>query len=450
MNFLSAIISFSLFASISLSELQKDINLIVDKTKKAVVSVRVVKEGKISVMEPEFFFGFPMMNEKIYRFEMSGIGSGVIISEDGYVVTNDHVIRNADYFNVELNENGKKVTYKAKYIGGEPALDIAILKIDAKNKKFAYLEFSTVPVNVGNIVFAIGYPFGFNQTYTSGIVSSKDVNLKIEGRIYNNLIQTDAAINQGNSGGPLVDINGRIVGINSAIYSPSGAFAGIGFAIPSWRVRQVVDEVVYGKRTLRGWLGVSLLPTDIVMSRYFSYSLPKGGIINKVFKNSPAEKAGLKRGDIIVSIDGQNVENDEELALMIYYRNPGDKVEIKYVRDGKEKITTAILAQRPSDEEISKTAKPSSESSDFKNYEYEFKGVLLAYRDKSCVVKKIKPDSPLRGYLKEGDEIVKVNNSGFESYQDMVRVFSSLNLSEGVLFDMIRDDEPIYLSVTIK
>ncbi|MCX7641953.1 MAG: trypsin-like peptidase domain-containing protein [Elusimicrobiales bacterium] len=439
----------SLFYGISnLSNLQSDINSLVDKTNNAVVSVRVVKEGEISVIEPEFFF-FGIPEEKVYKFQFSGIGSGVIISEDGYVITNDHVIRGADEIKIEANENGKKVLYSAKYVGGQPKLDIAILKINSSGKKFNYLEFSTKSANVGDLVFAIGYPFGFKQTYTMGIVSAKDISLKIEGRVYDNLIQTDAAINQGNSGGPLVDINGKIVGINSAIYSKTGEFAGVGFAIPSWKVRQVVDEVIFGKKTSRGWLGISLVPTDYLASKYFSYYLPKGGIINKVYKDSPAEKAGLKRGDIVVSIDGGEVEDDEDLVLRIYYRNPGDKVEIKYVRDGKEYATTAVLGARPSDSELSNIEK-SSISQKKALDEYEFKGIIFEYLGKSCVVKKVKKDSPLKGYLKEGDEIIKINNKGFDSYKKMIEVFSSINLSEGVLFDMIRNGEPMFLSVTIK
>lgn len=431
-------------------DLQRDINMLVEKTKKAVVGVRVVKEGRISVVEPEFFFGFAIPEERVYRFQISGIGSGVIIHEDGYLITNDHVIRGADEVKIEMEEDGKKVSYTARYIGGQPKLDIAILKIDAKNKKFPYLNFSTRVVNIGDLVFAIGYPFGFKKTYTMGIVSSKDLSLKIEGRVYDNLIQTDAAINQGNSGGPLVDIYGDIVGINSAIYSKSGEFAGVGFAIPAWKVRQVVDEVVFGKKIPRGWLGISLLPTDYIMSKYFSYSLPKGGIINKVYKNSPAEKAGLRRGDIVVSVDGGVVENDEDLVLRIYYRNPGDKVEIKYVRDGKEYTTTATLATRPSDDEIAKLEGQTIKKTKKDTKEYEFKGVLFEYKGDYCVVKSIAPSSPLRGYLHKGDEIVKINNRGFKTYSEMVDIFSSVNLEEGVLFDMIRDGEPMFLSVTIK
>lgn len=436
------------FASLNLANLQSEINSIVNKTNSAVVSVRVVKEGKIAVIEPEFFFGFP--EEKIYRFQFSGLGSGVIVSEDGYVVTNDHVIRGADEIKVEVNENGKRISYTANYVGGQPKLDIAILKIKASNKRFPYLEFSTRPVNVGDIVFAIGYPFGFKQTYTAGIVSAKDVSLKIEGRIYDNLIQTDAAINQGNSGGPLVDIYGKIVGINSAIYSKTGEFAGVGFAIPAWRVRQIVDEVIYGKKILRGWLGISLIPTDYLLSKYFSYDIPKGGIINKVYDGSPAQKAGLRRGDIVVSIDGGEVENDEDLILRIYYRNPGDKIEIKYIRDGKEYTTTAVLGLRPTDEELAKLDKKEKTKSVSTSNEYEFKGLILTYTGKSCIVKKVLLNSPFRGYIKEGDEIIKVNNMGFNSFKEMKDVFSSIKLEDGVLFDMIRDGEPMFLSITVK
>lgn len=445
---ISFVLSGIISASLNIGVIQSEINSIVNRTKDAVVSVRVVKEGRIAVIEPEFFFGLP--EERIYRFQFSGIGSGVIVSEDGYVVTNDHVIRGADEIKIEINENGKKVSYSANYVGGQPKLDIAILKIRAQNKKFPYLNFSTKPINVGDIVLAIGYPFGFKQTYTMGIVSAKDISLKIEGRIYDNLIQTDAAINQGNSGGPLVDIYGNIVGINSAIYSKTGEFAGVGFAIPAWRVRQIVDEVIYGKKILRAWLGISLIPTDYLLTKYFSYSIPKGGIINKVYEGSPAQKAGLKRGDIVVSIDGGVVENDEDLILRIYYRNPGDKVEIKYIRDGEEYTTSAILALRPTDEELVKLEKKEKSKIIDTTTEYEFKGLILIYTGKSCIVKKVGSNSPFRGYLKEGDEIIKVNNRGFNSFKEMKEIFSSIKLEEGVLFDMIRDGEPMFLSITVK
>ncbi len=341
------------------------------------------------------------------------------------------------------------MSYKAKYIGGEKKLDIAILKIQS-SKKFKPINFSTVPVNVGDIIFAAGFPFGFKQTYTMGIVSSKNVNLKIEGRYYNDLIQIDAAINQGNSGGPLLNIKGEIVGINSAIYSPSGAFAGVGFAIPAWKVREVIDEIVYKKMPERGWLGVSLIPTDMIMRRIVSGDIPKGGIINKVYDNSPAQKAGLKRGDIIVSVDGEDVENDEDLVYRVYYKKPGDKISITYFRNNKKYTTDVILAKRPENPNIVDTGKEKDSTFTKSSQRYNFNGVELEYINKQAVVVGISNDSPLRRYLEEGDIIVGVNNKKFDSYNEMIKVFQSVDLSDGVLFDMIRDGEPFYLSVQVK
>lgn len=448
MRFVAILIFFySNLYSVDLKTVQSEINNLVEKTNKAVVSVKVAKEGYASVVEPEFFFGYIIPEEKLYKYKIGGVGSGVIISEDGYVVTNYHVIEDADEVSIETFDDNRKTTYKAVYAGGDKRLDIAILKIKS-NRKFNYLSFSQASVKVGDLVFAIGYPFGFKQTYTMGIVSSKNVSLKVEGKVYNDLIQTDAAINRGNSGGPLVNINGEIVGINSAIYSPSGAFAGVGFAIPAWRVREVVDEVIYRKSPQRGWLGISLLPADLIMRKVMLTDIPKGGIINKVYENSPAKKAGLKRGDIITSIDNEDVENDEDLLYKIYYKKPGDKVSISYVRGGKEYVVDVVLGERPKEEEIKNLI--ASETPGKGDKIYEFNGIILKYSSNTASVIAVKDDSPLKNYLKVGDKIVGVNNMKFGSYKDMVEVFKRVDISEGVLFDMIRDGEPFYLSVQIK
>jgi Do/DeqQ family serine protease len=449
---LSFIITINLF-SYNLFEFQKETNSLVERTKKSVVGVRVYKEGYVSVIEPEFFFSIP--EERIYKYRVGGIGSGVIINEDGYIITNYHVIEGADEIKVELYEDDKKTSYTAKLVGGDKRIDIAVLKINS-SKKLPYLSFSTRTVNVGDIVFAVGYPFGFKQTYTMGIISAKNVRLKVEGKSYNDLLQTDAAINQGNSGGPLVNINGEIVGINTAIYSPSGAFAGVGFAVPAWKVKDVVDEVIYTKTPKRGWLGISLIPTDFIMRNIMlAGDIVKGGIVNKVYKNSPAYKAGIKRGDIIISVDGDDVENDEDLVYRIYYKKPGDMVSITYLRDGKKYNVDVVLGTRPSESELlameTKEIKTESSSELKKNNEvFEFKGLFLKYRDGKGYVVSVDRNSPFANYIEEGDVISSVNNKRFKSYDEMVKVFKELNLSEGVLFDVTRNGEPFYLSIQIK
>lgn len=444
------LIPSNIFAT--LLDFQKEINSIVDKTKDSVVNIRIIKEGYISTIEPEFFFGYIIPEEKIYKYKTGGLGSGVIISEDGYVVTNYHVIDKADEISIESYENNKKTVYKGSYIGGDKNLDIAIIKIEA-NKKFKYLPFSNKSVNVGDIVVAIGYPFGFKQTYTMGIISAKNVSLKVEGKAYNNLLQTDAAINQGNSGGPLVNIDGEICGINSAIYSPSGAFAGIGFAIPSWRVKEVVDNIIYKKTPLRGWLGISLIPTDLIMKKVMTANIPQGGIINKIIPNSPAEKSGLKRGDIIVSIDDEEVESDEDVFYKIYYKKPGEKIKISFIRDGKKYEKDIILAQRPDEEDLidekQRIKQKTNQKDNLKNT-FNYKGITLKYEDNKAVVIDVKNDSPLKGYLEVGDIITSINNRRITSYDDMKEIFSKLDISEGALFDITRDGEPFYLSIQIK
>ena len=442
--------------SLNILDFQKEANRIVEKTNRSVVSIRVYKEGYLSLIEPEFFFHYIIPEEKIYKYKIGGLGSGVIISEDGYIVTNYHVVDDANEIKIEMYENNKKSVYTAKFVGGDKKIDIAILKINS-SRKFSYLYFSTKSISVGDIVFAIGYPFGFKQTYTMGIISAKNVRLKVEGKFYDDLIQTDAAINQGNSGGPLVNIYGEIVGINTAIYSPSGAFAGIGFAVPGWRVKEVVDEVVYSKTPQRGWIGVSIIPTDLIMRNIMLASnFPKGGIVNKVYKDSPAQKAGIKRGDIIVSVDGEDVENDEELVSKIYYKKPGESVSITYIRNGKKYTVDLILGKRPSESELEKISSYDRDLDDFSNKglnaknTFEFKGLLLEYRDGFAYVVDVKRNSPFESYIKKDDMISSINNKKFSSYDEMVRVFNSIDLSEGVLFDVTRDGEPFYLSIQIK
>lgn len=431
-----------------LFDIQRELNRIAQGSQESVVNVSVVREETAAVIEPEFFFGYIVPFEKIYKYETGGIGSGFIVDERGYVLTNYHVIEGARRIKVEMTDkNGEKKEFDADIAGGDENLDIAVIKIKS-NDKFPYLVLADTDTIIGDFVIAVGYPFGFKQTFTTGIVSSTKVNLKIEGRIYNSLIQTNAAINKGNSGGPLLNINGEVIGMNSAIYSPNGAFAGLGFAIPSWQIKRVIDEVIYNKKPQRAWLGVYLLPTDKIIRNKLYANVTNGGIINSVENNSPADRAGLKRGDIIVSIDGDEIKNNDDLISKIYLKNPGDEVKLVYIRQGKKNEVRLKLEKKPEDYGTNLSGKnvntaPSSES-------YTWKGVTIKQNHNSAYVLKIAPDSPFRGYLREGDIINSINNNSLDSFDKTKKILNSLKLSDGVLFDIERNGDKMYISMMLK
>jgi len=433
-----------------LPEMQKELNMIAENSKRAVVSVQVIREEMARVIEPEFFFGYIIPSEKIYKYETGGIGSGFIIDERGYIVTNYHVVEGSDKIKIEMTDlkgNLKKVV--GTFIGGDKNLDIAIIKVNT-SEKFPYLKLNIQEPKVGDFAIAIGYPFGFKQTFTTGVISANKVSLKIEGRNYDSLIQTDAAINRGNSGGPLLNINGEVIGMNTAIYSPSGAFAGLGFAIPSWEITRVIDKVIYGKKMDRAWLGVYLLPTDEIIRNRFFVKIPEGAIINKVVKDSPAYKAGLKRGDIILSIDGDNIENNDDLISKMYLKKPEDEITISYVRDGKVKETKVKLSIMPDESYIAKLGEEYNTYQDSLGEEYLWKGVSVFFNGEGAYIQKIDINSPFAGYLQKGDLIKAIDNKKINSFQEMKKILNSANLSEGVLFDIERNGENMYVSVSIR
>lgn len=439
------LISFCVFPSFAanLDEIQSRFNEIAMKGSSAVVYVKVEKEAETRVVEPEFFFGYVIPDEKVYKYRIGGAGSGVIVDESGYVVTNYHVVEESDDIKVKVRDNRGEKLYPAYYVGGDETLDIAIIKIKS-NEKFPYIKFSDKRPKVGDIVFAIGYPFGYSQTFTQGVVSGLEASLKVEGRSYRDLIQTDAAINQGNSGGPLINIDGEISGINTAIMSPTGVFAGLGFAIPAKEAREVFEEVVLGKKRESAWLGVSLLHVKALVSK--GYNIPEGGIINTIFENSPAQKAGLRRGDVIVSADGHEIKDDEDLYATIYRKKPGDKLMLEYVRNGAKKNVSVLLAIKPDENSLKDIT---SKKHKLEN-SFSWENTYFRDSEDGVYVVSVSSKSSLNGYLKEGDVIKGINGVKVSSLRELESALSSASLKNGVLFDIERNGEPFYLSVQIK
>ena len=261
-----------------------------------------------------------------------GLGSGVIVTKDGYILTNNHVVDDADEVKVTL-QDGREFT--AKVVGRDPKTDIAVIKIDAKDLPAVPMADSD-KVEVGDVVLAIGNPFGVGQTVTTGIVSATGRgNLGIED--YEDFIQTDAAINPGNSGGALVDVEGRLIGINTAILSRSGGNQGIGFAIPSDLARDVMDSLIKDGHVTRGYLGVMIQDVTPALAKEFKLKDTTGALVGDVVPKGPADKAGLKNGDVVVEFNGKKVTDSRHLKLEVARTKPGQTVPVKILRDGTTK-----------------------------------------------------------------------------------------------------------------
>jgi serine protease DegQ len=282
------------------------------------------------------FFGDPQEDRQF------SLGSGVVISPQGYVLTNNHVIETADEIEVALADGRKAV---AKVVGTDPETDLAVIKINLDNLPAITLG-NAEEAKVGDVVLAIGNPFGVGQTVTMGIVSATGrSHLGIN--TFENFIQTDAAINPGNSGGALVDVHGNLLGINTAIYSRSGGSLGIGFAIPVSTVKDVMESIIASGQKVRGWIGVE--PQDITpeLAESFGLSRKSGAIIAGVLKNGPADKAGIRPGDILLSVEGKPVSDTTEMLNLIAQLTPGSKARLMVLRKNQESTVDVMVGKRP-------------------------------------------------------------------------------------------------------
>ena len=272
------------------------------------------------------------------------MGSGFIISADGYAVTNNHVVKDADQVSVTMKDGTE---YKAEVIGTDPKTDLALIKIDAKDKKFDYVAFTKDEPRVGDWVMAVGNPFGLGGTVTTGIVSA--LGRDIGSGPYDNFMQIDAAINRGNSGGPAFNLEGEVVGINTAIFSPSGGSVGIGFAIPASTAQNVIESLKENGKVTRGWLGVQIQPVTEDIAESLGLKDAKGAIVADVTEDSPALAAGVKQGDTILKIDGKDVSDSRDLSRKVAGIKPGDAVPLTVVRDGKTMDLEVKIGTMPDD-----------------------------------------------------------------------------------------------------
>ena len=320
----------------------------VDRASSAVVNINT---AKVVTVRPHPFFDDPIFRQFFggadnlitprKRVETS-LGSGVIMSAQGFILTNHHVIRGADAIQVSL-QDGRLV--QAKVVGSDPETDIAVLKIDLNKLPVITLGHSD-RLRVGDVVLAIGNPFGVGQTVTMGIVSATGRN-KLGINTFENFIQTDAAINPGNSGGALIDAEGNLVGINTAIFSRSGGNQGIGFAIPTSLAQNVMEEIIEHGRPQRGWLGIEAQVITPQIARALELKDTKGVVVIGVVRGGPAHQAGLQPGDVLVSIDGKKINEAREALLNISSHKPGSVVKLGILREGKSMMLQATAIERP-------------------------------------------------------------------------------------------------------
>jgi len=282
------------------------------------------------------------------------LGSGFIISPDGYVVTNNHVISpardNATVEAITVTLSNRR-EYTATLVGRDPASDLALLKINAAGLPFVRFGDST-RTRVGDWVIAIGNPFGLGGTVTAGIVSALHRN--IGSGVYDRYIQTDASINMGNSGGPMFDLNGNVIGINTALISPTGGNVGVGFAIPAEQVRPVVDALRRGQRPQRGYIGVALQPIDDGIAASLGIPKNRGELIRSVTAGGPAARAGVQQGDVVITVNNRPVTPDESLAYIVSSLPVGSRVPIELIRNGQRRTVTAVIGERPTEEELAR------------------------------------------------------------------------------------------------
>ncbi|NRS89493.1 Do/DeqQ family serine protease [Flavobacterium sp. 7E] len=313
-----------------------DFTVAAENTVHTVVHVKNVSYKTVSNPMLEYFYGYKGGQSQ----EQVGTGSGVIISADGYIVTNNHVIKDASEIEITLNN---KKSYKAKLIGTDSKMDIALLKIDA-DEKLPYTTFgNSDSVKVGEWVLAVGNPYNLTSTVTAGIVSAKARNLGTNG--IQSFIQTDAAVNPGNSGGALVNTRGDLIGINTMISSTTGSYVGYSFAVPSNIARKIIEDIMEYGNVQRGILGVEGGELNAMASKELGVTQTEGFYINKVTKNSGAEKSGLKKGDIIIKLDNQNVSTFADLSGYINTKRPSDKVQVMITRNGETKTVPVVLSK---------------------------------------------------------------------------------------------------------
>jgi serine protease Do len=354
------------------------------------------------------------------NYKEHGLGSGVIVSPDGYILTNDHVVGHADEIHVTLLD---KREFTAKVVGKDQKTDLALIKI-ATNQGLPYAALGdSTKAEVGDPVMAIGSPFGFNLSVTSGIISAKGRAL---GGNYDDFIQTDASINPGNSGGPLFNTSGQVIAVNTAIYSSTGANNGIGFAIPINLAKSVMEQLKVHGKVVRGWLGVEIQEVTPDLAKSFGLSMPNGALVAGVESDGPAAKAGIERGDIITKFNGETVHDEHELPEMVAATSIGRQVPVEVIRNGKHVKLNATIAQLK-EQQIASAENPSEAGASWglqvRDLTPELAQQLGLHSSKGVVVTGVKQDSPAAdANLQQGDQILEINHRKIGSADEFATI----------------------------
>jgi len=427
------------------------------------VVVTVYSEQTIRVRRPDFWFGpdddffrrffdwpdysgrrrdVPQFDEYTQR----GLGSGVVVTPDGYILTNNHVVSGADDIKVKVGDE----TYEAEIIGFDDKTDLAVLKIEPDEPLAAAVLGDSEDIRIGQWVLAIGHPFGLDHTVTAGIISAKGRN-HMGITDYEDFLQTDAAINPGNSGGALVDLDGNVIGINTAIASRTGQYSGVGFAIPVNMAKSIMNQLIEFGKVVRGYIGIGIQDVTPELAEAFDLNEPKGVLVTQVLPDLPGEKAGLKQGDIVIELDGKEVKDASDLRNKISATPPGTEINLTIVRDGKEKRIDITLAELPGVEE------PGVEIT--KDDDIPNLGMELAKADENdiapygysggLVIENVKPGSPAAAAgLSPGDLIFEVNRKQVKSVSEYNKLLAKSLEGKPILLLVGKDGGLRYIAVS--
>lgn len=439
-------------ATVATTQLPDFVQL-VEKYGKGVVNISTVREAR--VVEGADPFGFDERHAEIFRRfgfpfpfgggprqepERRGTGSGFIISADGLILTNHHVVDGADEIKVRLTDNRE---FTGKVLGSDAKTDIAVVKIEAKNLPYLTMGNSD-ELKVGEWVAAIGSPFGLDNTVTSGIVSAKS--RKLPSDQYVPFIQTDVAVNPGNSGGPLFNMKGEVVGINSQIFSTSGGFMGLSFAIPSNLAMQIKDQLVKNGKVTRGRIGVVIQSVTQDLAESFGMKAPKGAIVSQVEKDGPAAKAGLQEGDIITAVNGKAIDDSVDMPVIIGSMAPGSIAKLSIIRNNKDMTLDVKVEEAPNESASSNASKTAAANklgvtvrplNDEEKAKAETEGLLVTESTGAA----------RKAGIREGDIIVNVNGVKIKKTDDLARVLEK-NKNLRVLVQ--RRDGRIFIPVRLK
>jgi serine protease Do len=371
------------------------------------------------------------------EYRQSGLGSGVIIDKRGYILTNEHVVSEANEIEVTLSDGRK---FKGTVKGSDPRSDLAVIKIDADNLPIAKLGDSE-KVKVGEWVVAVGNPFGFvmsnpQPTITAGIVSALHRSFSYTGldqvKYYGDLIQTDAAINKGNSGGPLVNLKGEIIGINALIYSTTGGYQGIGFAIPINRAKNILEELIEGKEIKYGWLGVQVQSLTPELINLFNLPDANGALVADVIADSPAARIGIHKGDLVKKIDDREILTSDELVSIISHFEVGQKSKIIIMRDGKEIMFEVLIGERPKANIVVKE-KNLEQTENWRGMQVialtpELKKQTGVAQSQGVVVIRIQTNTSVeKSGIREGDVIDEINRDDVKTIEDFIKITEKLS-----------------------